>query len=62
MKVLCRFCGSEYCLQVFIEGREFPYLDYGHCVFCGKKVKNNEVIHHVERTDARRTGEIAQPV
>ena len=55
MKVQCRFCGSEYFLQVFIEGRKFPYLDQCHCVFCGRNLKNLEVIHHVERTNKRRT-------
>jgi len=56
MKIQCRSCGSEYYLQVFIEGREFPYLDQCHCVFCGEKLNNKEVIHHVERTDRRRVG------
>ena len=62
MKIQCKFCGSEYFLQVFIEGRRFPYLNQCHCVFCGRKLKNNEVIGHVERTDKRRTGTTAEAV
>ena len=62
MNIQCRFCGSEYYLQVFIEGRKFPYLNKCHCVFCGRKLNNNEVIQHVERTDKRRTGATAEAV
>ncbi len=60
MRIQCRFCGSEYFLQVFIEGREFPYLDQCRCVFCGGELEKREVIYHVEHTDERGIGQASE--